>query len=343
MKTLLLQTGTVPAALLCCLLCALCWGSWANTQKQAAVRNCSFELFYVDFVVGFSLSILLASLLPGTSSSRFFTALFYDLMHPHWNSIGYVMLSGLVWSLGNLLLIAATTVAGMAVSMSVGLSLSWSGAIALQYLLYPHQVSDPPWLLASVLFVLLALGLAAKAYQLQISSKAGKVGLGISLSLLAGIVILFFYGLTWRAVSPSYFSGAGGSMTPHSALFFFACGALAGAPLFCSFAIRYPLMGRPKQWKSYFTTPFRLHLIGWSGGIIWAIGAVGCFYGLTYAPPLLAFVLCNALAPLIAMVWGLHRWKEFKGSPRPALRLMIWVFILLVAAPVCMMMAGDTL
>ena len=33
-------------AILCCVYCCLCWGSWANTQKMVTSKSWSFELFY---------------------------------------------------------------------------------------------------------------------------------------------------------------------------------------------------------------------------------------------------------------------------------------------------------
>ena len=35
-------------AILCCVICCACWGSWANTQKMVAAKQWSFELFYWD-------------------------------------------------------------------------------------------------------------------------------------------------------------------------------------------------------------------------------------------------------------------------------------------------------
>jgi glucose uptake protein len=41
-------------AILCCVICCACWGSWANTQKMVAAKQWSFELFYWDLTVGLS-------------------------------------------------------------------------------------------------------------------------------------------------------------------------------------------------------------------------------------------------------------------------------------------------
>ena len=39
-------------AILCCVYCCLCWGSWANTQKMVTSKSWSFELFYWDLTFG---------------------------------------------------------------------------------------------------------------------------------------------------------------------------------------------------------------------------------------------------------------------------------------------------
>ena len=39
-------------AILCCVYCCLCWGSWANTQKMVTSKSWSFELFYWDLAFG---------------------------------------------------------------------------------------------------------------------------------------------------------------------------------------------------------------------------------------------------------------------------------------------------
>ena len=36
-------------AILCCVYCCLCWGSWANTQKMVTSKSWSFELFLLGF------------------------------------------------------------------------------------------------------------------------------------------------------------------------------------------------------------------------------------------------------------------------------------------------------
>ena len=46
-------------------LCMICWGSWANTQKLAA-KNWRFELFYWDVVLGLLVFSLIAAFTLGS-------------------------------------------------------------------------------------------------------------------------------------------------------------------------------------------------------------------------------------------------------------------------------------
>lgn len=53
-------------AILCCVVCCICWGSWANTQKMVAAKNWSFELFYWDLTIGLFLTAALAAVTLGS-------------------------------------------------------------------------------------------------------------------------------------------------------------------------------------------------------------------------------------------------------------------------------------
>lgn len=57
-------------AILCCVICCACWGSWANTQKMVAAKQWSFELFYWDLTVGLFLTALLGVVTLGSMGSE---------------------------------------------------------------------------------------------------------------------------------------------------------------------------------------------------------------------------------------------------------------------------------
>lgn len=57
-------------AILCCVICCACWGSWANTQKMVAAKQWSFELFYWDLTIGLFLTALLGAVTLGSMGSE---------------------------------------------------------------------------------------------------------------------------------------------------------------------------------------------------------------------------------------------------------------------------------
>ena len=118
-------------ALLCCVYCCLCWGSWANTQKMVASKTWSFELFYWDLTIGLFLTALLGAVTLGSLGSEGRT-FFEDLAAMDWSSMKYALLGGIVWNFGNIFLTAAIAVAGMSVGFPIGGGLAWIGGISRQ-------------------------------------------------------------------------------------------------------------------------------------------------------------------------------------------------------------------
>ena len=117
-------------AILCCVICCACWGSWANTQKMVAAKQWSFELFYWDLTVGLFLTALLGAVTLGSMGSEGRT-FFQDLAVMDWSSIQYAFLGGVVWNFGNIFLTAAIAVAGMSVGFPIGGGLDWRYCIQL--------------------------------------------------------------------------------------------------------------------------------------------------------------------------------------------------------------------
>ncbi len=113
----MLTVDNYAVAVLLCALTMTCWGSWANTQKLAA-RTWRFELFYWDFVMGLLVFSALAGLTLG-SFGRTGRPFLEDLAQADQASILSALLGGTVWNLGNLLLVAAIAVAGLAVGFPI--------------------------------------------------------------------------------------------------------------------------------------------------------------------------------------------------------------------------------
>lgn len=317
-----------PIAVLLCVLTMICWGSWANTQKLAA-RSWRFELFYWDFVTGLLLTSLLAALTLGSlgHTGRPFLA---DLAQADLSSIGWALLGGTVWNLGNLLLVAAIAVAGMAIGFPIGGGIAWVLGIVLNFVLVILEGGVNPGnsalLFAGVAVIVLAIVLSMRAYGQLVSAVKKPSAKGILLSVAAGVLIAFFYGLVVKSVDHAFVSGGSGKLMPLTASFFFTLGAFLTTFLFNPFFMRNPVEGSPVRIADYWKGRPSTHITGLLGGAIWSIGITSSFIAVGAAGPAVSYALSNA-APVVAILWGVLVWKEFAAAPKGVDKLLGAMFV----------------
>ncbi len=320
-------------AIICCVVCCICWGSWANTQKMVAAKKWSFELFYWDLTIGLFLTALLGAVTLGSLGNEGQT-FFQDMAHLDSTSVFYAVLGGIVWNFGNIFLTAAIAVAGMSVGFPIGGGLAWIGGIIFNYFLIiiagETYQGNQLMLWFGVALIVVAILICGQAYNKLSSSKHSTPRAGIILAVIAGIAIMFFYGFVVKSIAPQYISGGTGTLTPYTAVFFFAVGIIISTPIFNSFAMKHPVSGSKVTMKDYFGGSLRTHMVGVFGGFIWMGGMVISFMGAGAANPAIAYALSNA-APVVAMIWGVFIWKEFKGAPKGTDMLIAAMFALFVA------------
>ena len=154
-------------AILLSVTAMICWGSWANTQKMAA-KTWRFELFYWDLVIGIFLMSLIAAFTFGSigSQGRTFIA---DLNQADISSIIFAMLGGILWNMGNILLVAAIAIAGMAIAFPIGGGIAWILGIVINYILIlisGHSGTMRPMVLwIGVIIIVLAIVLSGRIYK----------------------------------------------------------------------------------------------------------------------------------------------------------------------------------
>ena len=320
-------------AIFCCLVCCICWGSWANTQKMVAAKNWSFELFYWDLTIGLFVTATIAAVTLG-SFGQDGRSFFEDLTMLSGISVFYAILGGIVWNFGNIFLTAAIAVAGMSVGFPIGGGLAWIGGIIFNYMLIliaGEVYEGNEYLLwFGVAIIIAAILICGKAYKKMSGSQGSASQKGIWLAILAGAAIMFFYGLVVKSLDPVYVAGGTGTLTPYTGVFFFAVGILISTPLFNTFAMSHPVSGQKVTMKDYFAGNIRTHLVGVLGGFIWMGGMVISFMGAGAANPAIAYALSNA-APVVAMIWGVFVWKEFKHAPKGTNSLITAMFVFFIA------------
>ncbi len=310
-----------PAAVLCCVVTMLCWGSWANTQRLVS-GTWRFELFYWDYVFGVALTILVFALTLGSfgDAGRSFSA---DLAQAEPRLIGSAMIGGLVFNAANILLVAAIDIAGMAVAFPVGIGLALVLGVMLNY--WAEPTGNAVLLFAGVGLIAAAMICSALAYRIRPGQGKRGGARGLLLSLVSGLLMGSFYRFVAAAMSNDFDHLESGKLGPYSALACFALGLLLSNFVINPALMRWPLHGTPLAAADYFRGAARDHLYGLLGGAIWAVGMTLSIIAAGQAGFAISYGLGQG-ATLVAALWGVFIWKEFREVPAPAGRLLGLMF-----------------
>jgi glucose uptake protein len=324
-----------PVAILLTILTMICWGSWANTQKLAS-KAWRFELFYWDYVLGILLfSILLGFTLGSTGGEG--RSFMPDIKQAGTAPILSALLGGVIFNAANILLVAAMAVAGMAVAFPVGIGIALVMGVLVNYFGNPHGqvfilMSGVALIVAAIIFDAIAYRKHSKVQQ-KVSSK------GILLSVLAGVLMAFFYYFVSKSMFPDFTMPETGKLSPYSALFFFAAGIFISNILFNTILMKKPVEGPPVTYADYFRGNPKSHLMGLLGGIIWNLGMSSNIIASGKAGFAISYGLGQG-ATLVAALWGVFIWKEFKGAGYKVNRLVGLMFLFYVLGLSLLIVAG---
>ena len=325
-------------AVVLCFVTMLCWGSWANTQKLAG-KTWRYELFYWDYVVGILLfSIFLGLTLGSTGDAgRSFIA---DLKQVTPGNYMSALVGGAVFNLGNILLSAAVSLAGMTVAFPLGVGIALVLGVIVNYVGAPK--GDPAVLFLGVALVVVAIILNAVASgKVQRSAANSNSNTkGVWIAIVAGVLMSFFYRFVAAAMDLSNFeSPTPGMATPYSAFFIFAVGIFLSNIVFNTIVMRRPFEGRPVTYKAYFRGSLSTHLVGVFGGVVWGLGTALSYIAAGKAGAAISYALGQG-APMIAALWGIFVWKEFKDSPRAVNWLLTLMFIFFLSGLGAIIVSG---
>lgn len=317
---------TYPVAVLFCLITMLAWGSWANTQKLAG-KSWRFELFYWDYVFGIVIFALFMALTAGNlgASGRPFLQ---DLAQAESAFLGSAFLGGVLFNGANILLVAAITLAGMSVAFPVGIGLALVIGVIVNYLDSP--LGEPWMLFGGVGLVSLAILLNAKAYNRLSASQNKSPGKGLLLAVLAGGLMGLFYKYVANSMFPDFANPEPGKLSPYTAVFIFSLGILLSNFIFNGLLMRKPIEGAKLRPADYFQGSMRDHWMGILGGLIWCVGMSFSILASDKAGPAISYGLGQG-ATLVAAIWGIYIWKEFKGAPK-GVHTLLNLMLLLYAA-----------
>ena len=320
---------TYGAALVLMLISMFCWGSWANTQKID--KRWRFELFYWDYVWGLLACALLFGLTLGSGNHASPDSFLRNLSAASARSLLDAFFGGVIFNLGNLLLVAAISVAGMAVAFPIGAGLALVVGAVINYTISPK--GNPIFLFGGIALICIAITLDAIAYK-SLSGGTKATVKGIGLSLACGVAVGLFYPLVAKALTGPNHLG------PYTVYFVFALGVVLS-----NFPMNYGLMRRPVsgqqlRMKDYFKGKMSLHAWGILGGAIWGGGTI-CNFVASYVPmigPATSFSLGEGNT-MISAIWGIFVWKEFHGAGIRVKVLLAIMFLFFLLGLSCIALA----
>ena len=319
------------------LLSMLCWGSWANAFKLT--RNWRFELFYFDYSLGVVLASLIAAFTFGNLGFDGFSFM-DDLRHAGLRQDAWAIGAGIVFNLANMLLVAAISIAGMAVAFPIGIGLALIIGVVWSYAINP--TGNKELLFGGMVVIVAAIivdALAYRSYALQRSRQAAREGRarmvrksmstkGIVLSLVAGVLMGSFFPLLQNATISEVGLG------PYSVAFIFSLGVFFSTFVFNLVFMNLPVEGAPIEIGEYFKGSLKSHGLGVLGGMIWAVGLIANLVaaaaeGNAKVGPAVSIGIGQG-ATMVSALWGILVWREFANADSKVKSLVTAMLILFI-------------
>lgn len=313
-------------AVVFCIITMLGWGSWANTLKMTP-KKWEFPLYYWDYSIGLVLTTLLFGFTFGSSGTEgrsFLT----DLTQADFSALTFAFFGGVVFNLANLLVVAATAIAGLAVAFPIAIGLALVIGVVVNYIATP--VGNPYLLFIGLALIIVAILVDTAAYKKLPQDKKGDQKKGIIISIIAGILMGFFYRFVASSMVTNFATPEIGLLTPYSAMFVFTIGIFLSNFVFNTWFMYKPVTGGKVSYGDYFKlgTP-KLHFIGILGGLIWCAAMEFNLMASEKAGFAISYGLGQG-ATMISAAWGVFVWKEFAKAPKGTNKLLAAMFIFFI-------------
>jgi glucose uptake protein len=341
---------TYAASLFILLIAFLCLGSWANTYKTGIGTKLRYEIYYADWIIGAFLSVVILALTVGTLGFDGFS-LRDDLMIAARKAWLFAFVAGAIFSLGNILMLASVSLAGMAIAFPIAGGVAQCVAAPIGYLVnHDRPVS---FIILGCCLSVAAVGIAAWLHRSQVEmrheevARAGKAKSTRRPSSAKPVILAAAGGLLIGGAAPLSDRAQVGEigLGPYSLSFLFAFGAAAAGLLWTLFLMNLPVEGEPIEIPDYFRGSWKKHFYGFVGGSVWSIGLVSSLVplasalarGVSTGLPL-TYALTQSAA-VLAAVWGIVVWKELRGGDIRTTVLSALMLVLLESAIVVLALA----
>lgn len=340
--------GSYTAALILLIAGMFGWGLWANLFK-AAGGKWRFELFCFDFAIGVVLAAVVLGL---TAGSLGFDGFGFrdDLQLAGKRQDLWGFAAGTIFNLGNMLLLGAVSVTGMAMAFPVGMGCALIVAALWNFAMNPgvsigFVIGGAVVLAGAIAFSVLAWKtMAATKLKAQVEANPGRVRKPksslkpVMLSLVGGVMLGSFVPLIQMG------SAGENGLGPYAMGFIFSLGVVFSTFVFNLFFMNLPVQGKPIEIAEYFRAKLQRHGLGVIGGIVWYIGLIATLIkvrleGSARVGEALGYSLAQG-SIVIAALCGLLLWKEYQGADSAA-RLRLGLMFILLVVGIGVMTAGT--
>jgi glucose uptake protein len=336
--------GSQAATFALLVISLICWGSWANTLKLAGKWR--FELYYYDFAIGFAVLAAVAAFTGGSLNSGDLT--FQDnLLITGYRNMAYVIAAGFVFNLGNMLLAATLTTAGMALAFTFTFATALVVSTAWSLIFETSSGFLLSFVGAGLLLAALVVGAAAYSSYLSTKVEAARKDAaqrdprakrpkssgprGAALAILLGVAGGIAFGLFRPLLDAGSLGDSG--VAPYGAALMFAIGILISTAILDPFFFTFPVAGEPIGLSDYFKGTGKQHALGILGGVVAGVAFLAGILALS-APravrtgALPSYALSQGGA-VLAVAWGLFVWRELRDSGERITLLFPFMWILL--------------
>ena len=134
----------------------------------------------------------------------------------------------------------------------------------------------------------------------------------------------------------------GNTLGPYSVGVFLTLGALLSCFIWNIYFMKKPLVGEPVRFRDFFHGPSAGHLLGLIGGCIWGLGTVFNLVAARFSGVAISYAIGQS-APMVAALWGVLVWKEFRGANRQAKTYLSLMFLFYLFAILLVSLANTAI
>ncbi len=320
-------------AIIMCIITMICWGSHANALKLLK-KTYAYPYYYWDQAIGYFLLPLVLALTMGSMGEKG-QAFIPNLLEADLSSWLWAIGAAFVFNLANILFVASVDIAGMAIAFPIGIGSALVEGVVINYISKPE--GDPLLIAIGTFSIGIAILLNSRAYaKMSSGNEADKQVMkkGTSLAVTGGFLMGLFYYLLQNSIPSvltpdSLYEIAGtGKFSPYTAVVVFAFASLLSNFIYNTYIMKHPFKGKSVTFQGYFTPGYREnHVISILSGAVNSLGTTFNIIASGMVGAAIAYGIGQS-APMIAAIWGVFVWKEFKDAPRGTYGLITAMFIL---------------